>query len=394
MNYSTLTNSKDVVPYDDMMKIVESNSCFDYVDETTNNINTRTFIYRMGNTMTDEMFLQNGARNMRGTVYNRDTKEILALPFFKFFNIYENKHFTDYDEVKKWDIRSIFEKVDGCLIYFYSCNNKLICRTKGGSTNRESKIAMDIVNKNRFLRHFIEGLVAADYTPMFELISPINSLNIVEYNFVDLVFLGFRCIYTGQLFMNGSDLDFNRKQMQLITAIYPYYNDNFRTIDDVIEECFNRKVSREEVLEGYVIEFENEELVKFKYDQYLSLHKELDSITGELEIVDRIMRNTIDDIYIHFKNNKMILDMVNMIKQSVKDTWNDKLDIAKQFYNNNKELPKKDYYKLLNKEYDDKLIIGATIIYYDQNGHPDNFNKLLVPYRANREWRKSKYYTM
>ena len=386
MSLTFMSETREVIDYDTMLEICNSNSCFDYVDEVTNGINTRTFFYRMS-LINNDSFIKVGARNLRGTVFNKNTKECLALPLFKFFNIYENPHFTNYDEVSQWTIHNVYEKVDGCQIYFYKCNNELVCRTQKSCSNIESKIAMNIVNKNRYLKSFINKLVDAEYTPIFELISPINALS-------DLVFLAIRDRLCGQLLMNEGGLNFNRKQMQLITSIYPYYEKEFKTIDDIIKECTNTNIAREKVLEGFVVQFTNDELVKFKYNQYINLHKELSSIIGEMEIVNRIFNNNIDDIYILFSNNKTILNNITMIKNSINDTWHTKIDISKQFYNNHQALNKKDYYNLLNKEYDDTVIIGAAIIYYDAKGHPNsyNFNKLLVGYRARRDWRKSKYY--
>ena len=384
MNENIYESSRKIISYDDMMKLIPTSSNFDYVDECTNGINTRTFIYRMESFSLD-MFLKDGARNMRGIVFNKDSKEILALPFFKFFNIYENPYFTDFDEVNKWKIKNIYEKID-----------QIIARTKGGSTNRESKIAMNITINNRHLYKFIKDLVNNNYTPMFELISPINALNIVEYEFIDLVFLGARNIHTGELLMNNGDL-LSNTQKRHITAMYPYMDDyKFKNIQNIVDECLYSEKERNNILEGYVVEFDNGELVKFKYGQYLKLHKELDNYTGEMDIVDMIFNNKIDDFYISFNNKTSIINNINMIKKSIEDTWTNNLNSAKEFYNENKELNKKDFFDLLNKDCkNNKVKFGAALIYYDSKGHPNDhaFNKILVSYRANRSWRESQYYT-
>ena len=83
-------NTRKVLSYNEMMNIYNKTDNFDIVDEEVYGIKTRSFNYRLD---VFQSFNQCGARNFRGTTFDIESKELLALPFYKFFN-YNQSEFT------------------------------------------------------------------------------------------------------------------------------------------------------------------------------------------------------------------------------------------------------------------------------------------------------------
>lgn len=378
--------SRKVLDFDEMMELYNKIDNFDYVDEVIdNNTTTRTFNYKLNIV---NSFVKKGARNFRGTVFNLNTKELIALPFFKFFNYNENIMTKD-TLVNKWTIKNDYEKIDGSLIYFYKVNNKLFARTQRSCTNKQSIKALSIVNSDDDLKDYIEDLIDNNYTPLFELVAPSIDPHVITYDNEFLTFLGIRNMKTGQLIMSNSDILPYKKYIDKLVTILPLKASNYLKIEDYVNECkYHVEDNRKDLLEGFVIEFTNGELVKIKYRQYITIHKMYDEIINDIKIVNRIFNNTLDDMMSEINYNNIDSSYVNNIIKCVDDTWNRNEKIGKEFYNKYKELSKYDYYLKTKEELNEDQKYFALSFY---NNKTDT-SKLLNSYIANRKWRQSKYY--
>ena len=405
----TFEDSRKVLSYDEMIDLCNKTENFDYIDESIYGRTTRTFNYRLD---IFESFAKVGARNFRGTVYDLESKELLALPFFKFFN-YNQSAFTLANIVNQWNLTTIYEKVDGSLIYFYKVGNHLVCRTKRSCTNFQSNRSMQLINANAELKEYISKMIDLGYTPMFEFISPLNEV-IVKYNFETLCFLALRNRTTGQLYFADSKEVPIYKDKYLRT--YPI-TDNVRTIEDCIKECKKGKTKfyvlnilkrfrkigaiskliqkiqasyRNNIREGYVLAFDNNEIVKMKRLTYISLAKLKDAINSDIAIVQLLFNESLDDVIAEFKDNEQAMNTINMIIKCVNDTWNRWLKNAKRFWEDNKTLERKEYAQKAKKELDGEEFTFA-MLNYKFNGKIE-LDNLKNSYISNRKWRKSYHF--
>ena len=403
-------DSRKVLNFDEMMNLCDSTDNFDYVDEEVYGVTTRTFNYRLD---IFSSFAQVGGRNFRGTCFELNSKKLLALPFFKFFN-YNQSAFTLDTNVKKWNLINIFEKVDGSLVYFYKVNDNLLCRTKRTCRNLQCIHSMELVNKNSELKKYINYVIDLGYTPMFEFISPLNEL-IVKYNFETLCFLALRNRTTGKVYFADSTEVPIYKSDKLQT--YPIV-DNIYSLQDTINECTrykgryyvlkllkhfkNNKIvkriidyiqekNRNGVREGYVLSFDNGEIVKIKRLTYISLFKIREAINSDVSIVELLFNETLDDVIGEFKDNEIVLKYIEMIIECVNDTWNKTLKDAKRFYESHKDMLQKDYALTAMKELS-KDAFTLAMLYYKYNGDI-SLDKVKQSYISNRKWRQSSLYT-
>lgn len=379
-----IEDSKKLVSFDEMQTICNSTDNFDYVDEVIHGRITRSFNYRLD---IFDTFNQLAGRNFRGTTYDLETKELLAAPFFKFFN-YNQSPFTLDPTIRTWNMVNVFEKVDGSMIYFYKVNNNLVARTQRRCSNIQAIRAMYIVNNNERLKNYINKVIDDGYTPIFELISPIYDQHIVYYKNELLCFLALRDRVTGKVYMSDSTEVPIYKEESLNT--YPII-ETFNNIYEIVDTCTNQIINdRKELREGYVVLFDNNELIKFKRLQFINLQRLRDSITNEKNIVSMLFMGTLDDIFYEFRENQLILDYVNNIIQCVNDTWNRRLKFCKSYYEENKYLDRKQFAIKAQKELD-KKDFTIVIMYLKSNGDPI-LDKIQDSYIKNKEWQLSDLY--
>jgi T4 RnlA family RNA ligase len=216
--------------------------------------------------------------NQDGTLYKR------YLMMNKFWNINQNID-TMYDVIKNWRVKEITTKEDGSLITFIKLpNGNIVAKTKGGFSNDQSiganKLYTTDTNLQRFVRHCLDN----DIVALFEYVSPLNKI-VLDYLKTELILIKMRSNVTGEYIdINSTDIIFSG--IKIVNSI----------VDKTVEELMVIAKTIEGV-EGWVIQFDNNCLVKQKTEHYFMLHK---LYTEELEredgIIKLILNEQIDDV--------------------------------------------------------------------------------------------------
>lgn len=375
-------NTTDPIDYDQCMALVDQDENFHFVDEEQHCRRLRSFHYRLD---VWTSFTKPGSRNMRGILFDRDTKQLLALPFFKFFNLGQN-NMSATSVFSKFKIDQVMEKVDGSLIYFYMLDNALCLRTKKTFDNVQCAIARQILSKNGILEGFIRDILVSGCTPMFELLSPRNRI-VVKYDFEDLCFLGYRDMKTGKI------VSANKIVTPPGVRKAADFSDQYQNLTSISSECDTRLFERDELTEGFVVYFSNGEMVKIKRKQYFDLAKLKESIYNDRAIVKLLFDEKLDDIRQEFEDDQYARNYIDMVVLSVADTWLKSVDTANKFWQQNKDLERKDYAILAKEQFkaSNSLIFPMVMEYYSSVGKSD-FGRLKESYIANRKWRESSHF--
>jgi T4 RnlA family RNA ligase len=224
------------------------------------------------------------AYDMRGVtfVFNEDGtlyKRFLMLK--KFFNINQVEE-TQYSVIRYKDIKSVTIKEDGSLIAFMQLpNEKIFAKTQGGFTNEQAIAAMNIYNTNEEIRNFVNMTLQMDYTPLFEYVAYDNRI-VLKYSGRELRLIGTRHNKSGEFI----------SAINLVDLKIPVVKQEFNmTLDKLLE-----RAKTEQNIEGWVIEFEDEQLVKIKCDWYCNLHGiRTVSIFREDYVIHNYLNETLDD---------------------------------------------------------------------------------------------------
>ena len=228
-------------------------------------------------------------RVCRGLIINRQTGEILARPYEKFF------YWLADGRTVSGHIVSISEKMDGSLGILFRHKGKYHITTKGSFFSPQGRWATKFLND-----YFDLSGLGEEWTLLFEIIYPENRI-IVDYEGrEDIVLLAARNRFTGEFMPFFPDL-YNLAQHYGFSLPRVY---TFNRVEDLIEATGGDY----ENFEGWVVEFSDGQRVKFKTDRYVEVHRYVRQLdfpnvlkavrTGDIDYLTTLMPdNMLEDVY-------------------------------------------------------------------------------------------------
>jgi T4 RnlA family RNA ligase len=266
--------------------------------------------------------------NKDGSLYNR------YVLLEKFFNLNQVPN-SMYSIVKDYKIRYVNNKEDGSIATFVKLpNGKILGKSKMGFDNDQANGINKIYKNNSDVKSFVDWSLNNDIVPIFEYVAPHNRI-VLRYSEEELILLRLRDNKTGKHIDIKEHLD----KIGSI-KIAPFEDDN--TLDDLIEK------SKTEVdKEGWIVQFDNDHMLKIKTDWYFQRHGLLtNDIYREHIIIGYILDDLIDDVISQIPEDEKESHMrINKIISIVKSTLRDKVDEINLAYKEYVEsgLSKKEY---------------------------------------------------
>lgn len=241
------------------------------------------------------------AAECRGLVFDRND-QLVARPLHKFFNIGERPG-TEQDLESA--VR-VMDKRDGSMIHTVWLDGQLLLKSKKCFSNDQTRMASDWLNHpaHAAAKQMCLDLAAVGMTVIFELTSPANRI-VVGYDSTELRLLHIRRNECGSYL-----------PAQALAGIV--HNAGVKLVD----EGMSVAAALESLpgltdAEGYVLQFENGDMVKAKCPWYLNLHRTL-SFTRERDIAEAALEERLDDIKSALTTTGASLDAVNAIESKVK----------------------------------------------------------------------------
>jgi T4 RnlA family RNA ligase len=212
-------------------------------------------------------------RECRGLVLNTATGEVISRRYHKFFNSGEKPE-TREENVDLSQPHMLLEKLDGSMITPLWLGNiedidpeALFWCTKAGVTDI-GDMAGEFVKANPHYARWSVMVMYAGYTPIFEFCSRKNKI-VVDHPVDRLVLTAVRHNITGEM---------KKAELSGIEVVQPHSGE----IQDNEE--------------GYVIRFEDGHMIKMKSETYLRLHRALDSMRFEKDVIRLIVDEKLDDL--------------------------------------------------------------------------------------------------
>jgi RNA ligase len=235
-------------------------------------------------------------RECRGIMFDNETGDIIRRPYHKFFNIGERDE-TLEKNISLTSPHMILEKLDGSMIAPFMANGKMIWGTKMGATD-VAKPVEEFIKKNRNYITFAETSLSKDYgiTPIFEWCSRKQRI-VMDYPEDQLVLTAARNMRTGE-YISYDHLkmwaDFHNiplvKAFPSTTSIEEFVN----YVRD-LKDC-----------EGFVVRFNDGQMVKAKCQWYIAIHRAKEAILQDRHIVSLILDVKLDDIKAHLTDEDRI----------------------------------------------------------------------------------------
>jgi hypothetical protein len=235
----------------------------------------------------------------RGLILEKDTWEVMSLPFYKFFNNGEG-HAAKID----WSTAHILEKLDGSLITLYwDWNKKEWFAATTGTAEGEGEVNNKLgttfndlfwsVVKEKY--NFDESKLDKDYNYMFELTTPYNIV-VKPHGESSATLLAVRNRLNLKELPYGSLKDISN---MLNVPLVKRYDLNGGNVGELLR-TFEQMSWHEE---GYVVVDGNFNRIKVKNPAYVAVHH-LKSKTAEHNIIGVVKSNEIDEFAATFPERK------------------------------------------------------------------------------------------
>lgn len=320
--------------FDDLMNLTETTKSFFCKDfEGPDGATYRIFNYRLAGW--EEFQTLPGALECRGTMFRKEGESwvIVSRPMEKFFNAHEGS--VDHN----WENpMSIMTKEDGSLIstYLDTCS-RLALKSKGSLSSTQVQESAYWLSNRMELVEELRQIEVAGYTTNMEYVSPTNRI-VLSYEKPELVILNFRNRETGEY-----------------VSVDTMCNDILRRSNSVIREFMVKTVETENPvefiesiyemtgIEGYVVQKENGEYVKLKTTEYITLHNSKDSVNNPKALFSVVIEDASDDLRTMFDIDQTVLDTIGRMEEVVIPIYNKMVVNVEEFFENNKELERKDY---------------------------------------------------
>jgi T4 RnlA family RNA ligase len=339
--------------YDNLMRLVDYSEAFFFNDvdlEGDGQNWYRFFNYRLAS-YTD--FLQPSALECRCIMFEMknpldpEPTRLASLTPQKFFNLYENPYTMGLDLST---IKEIADKADGSLITTYLHKPwfdsipalTLEVKTKGSLTSDQAINAKAYLslNKNKAFKDELYRAESLDCTVIMEWCAPNNRI-VLPYMEPHLKVLAVRNRKTGE-YVGFNDIDAEHFPEILNRWV------KIITVDD--PEAYINSIDDMQGVEGVVFELESGQRVKKKCTWYLALHHTKDSINCPRRLYEAVLEEATDDMRSLFHDDPLAIKLIAEMEEFVEVRYNHLVDVVERFYERNKELERKDYAILGQKE--------------------------------------------
>ena len=288
MNFPVITNSQTV------LDAIEGNHAFIVKRDEENDLLIVNYVLNTPDTFPPftgdpDMDLQSSIlRECRGITFRLSTEEILSRKFHKFFNLGERDEVT-VNRIDWTKPHVILEKLDGSMITPVEVRGDIRYCTKMGLTDVAKPCEDYAKTCSIDYDGFSRFLMSKGYTPIFEWCSRKQRI-VVDYPEDALILTAIRQNYDGAYLTHDKMVKVAASWSVPVVKVIPH-DGSYKSLKDFIESQEDLEGS-----EGFVIRFDSGAMYKIKGEWYLKLHKMVDLMKNERQLIELILEEKIDDV--------------------------------------------------------------------------------------------------
>jgi T4 RnlA family RNA ligase len=370
--------------FNDLMALTAKNDAFSWKDFTSAGGGTfRIFSYRLAS-YTD--FLEPNALECRGSMFEVDPQgndkgsfiRLVSRPPMKFFNAYENP-FTMFDKsTLSSEIAVVMDKLDGSIIStFMDADYKVRTKSQASLYSDHAINSTAMLHKDK---EFYEEIYQAEilgFTVNLEYTSPEYRI-VLPYQEDGLTVLNVRHRQTGEMLVGERLKDaFPGLYKRSVSAKHGDIDSTFPMKETLIESI--DAVREMHDIEGYIIILKDGRICKVKTDWYSALHFTKDSINVDSRLYGAVITGASDDLKQMFSTDLYAMKKIEKMEQLVFSCYNKLVSESESFYNENKNLERKDYAIQVQKVLPNELgMPGIAFSLY--NSKPVDYKAIMLKY--------------
>lgn len=228
-------------------------------------------------------------RECRGITFDMDSGRVIARKFHKFFNLNERAE-TLVERVDFTQPHRILDKLDGSMLSPLVLQDSVRWATKMGLTPVAEPVERYVSAVDAGLSQgydlFARMCWINGWTPLFEWCSRQQRI-VIDYAEERLVLLAVRENITGAYFTYSELEEFSTMWDIPLVRAEP------GGVDSI--EQFMQEARDLEGAEGYIVRFDSGHMLKVKGSWYCQLHKTLDQLRFEKDVIRLILDEKLDD---------------------------------------------------------------------------------------------------
>ncbi len=276
---------------------------------------------------TDDTFNTAASLECRGIVFDKNGK-LIGRPLHKFFN-----YGQVYKTVDQSQVKAIYPKLDGSMIHTVAFDDETFMLKSKKSFSSDVAISatkfLDRPENSKFKAELVK-LATQGLTVIMEYTAPDNQI-VVKYNDEKLTVLHIRDNLTGEYITD----------MVVSQGYFEIRKNLVKPLDITVDQAIaNLDTMTNE--EGYIIQLDNDDMVKIKCPWYLKLHRTVTFIR-ERDIAEAFLDESLDDVKEALFNINANMDRVLEIEQELSDDILKIVSEVDMLYTDNSQLSRKDY---------------------------------------------------
>lgn len=231
------------------------------------------------------------SRECRGIVFNTAGGMVTGRPLHKFFNVGERAE-TRIENLDWSKVTRVMDKRDGSMIHTVWTMNGVRLKSKKTFESDVALAAEKWMHSEPDLKvwRLIQRLVAMEFTAIFEWTAP-DARIVLHYPNPELCLLHVRHVKTG-VYMDREEMQKWAEEfgVKCVDETAEFFADGKFDINMMVEAVKTR-----EGVEGWVIQFEDGNMVKMKTEWYLKRHRAMTFIR-ERDIAQLVLDEGLDDM--------------------------------------------------------------------------------------------------
>lgn len=258
-----------------------------------------------------DSFANEWERECRGITFDRDGN-IASRTLHKFFNLNEREAY-DAKNIDFSKVKAIYPKLDGSMISTYVLDNAVVGKSKNSEESDVAVKATNYINSRSEYVRFCTDLYNAGKTPTFEYTAPDNRI-VLDYKTEELTLLQVRDNVTGAYL----DIDAEAEGYDVIVNKVAY--DKTKDIMELV-----REMETMTGIEGFIIMFEDGDMVKIKTPWYIGLHHSV-TFTRYRDVAKLVCTQKLDDfraLVITGKYDGIDMSVIDSIEHEIMSYIND-----------------------------------------------------------------------
>jgi len=316
-----------------------------------------------------ESWLLPSALESRGIMFETTADgefiRIASRPMHKFFNHNSRTLQGEVDFINYGTPAYVMHKADGSLISSYlNANGEILLKSKTSIGSDYAQLALKLLFADTAMYDFVKWCEADGYTVNMELVSPDPKFRIVlHYPEPRLIVLNVRQRESGG-YMDPRSIP----------------KEFFTGSADVGALLELDTVTN---LEGYVVLDDKGNWWKEKADWYLERHRAKDFVNQPLAFVQLVLKDEADDIFTLLADQPEVLAEMQALQHSVITVANGYVNTVTKYWQENKDLSRKDY-AIKGKENLDWMEFMLAMKYY--SGTEPDWNECLLKQLKKINW--------